>query len=146
MFSDAAPFAARAGFEDAAEELVLVVVPTRKEESRTLARLAIHPAEIEAEAVARPDTMVNPVDLGTILVPNGWLLLGPEQAGVVDVAAISRLREIPGARLRVWFESDPKRESTADIMLRKGRRADRHLRLPESPPSVDRDTAREPRR
>src|SRR5262249_14902345 len=41
-------------------------------------------AAIEADAIARPDTAVNPVDLGTILVPNGWLLLGPEQAGVVD--------------------------------------------------------------
>jgi hypothetical protein len=44
-----------------------------------LARQRLQTARIEAESLARPESVVNPVDLGTILVPHGWLLLGPGQ-------------------------------------------------------------------
>ena len=68
------------------------------------------PAEVQTPgARGRGDrparSVVNPVDLGTILVPNGWLLLGPGQAGVLEVAAISPRprrarvpRSVPGSR------------------------------------------------
>ena len=45
----------------------------------------------------KPDTIVNPVDLGTILVPAGWLLLGPGQTATLEIAAISRTRDLPKA-------------------------------------------------
>ncbi len=57
-----------------------------------LARQTIRLPEIEADAVAIPDHIVNPVDLGTILVPAGWLLLGPGQTATLEIAALSRKR------------------------------------------------------
>jgi len=36
--------------------------------------------EFEADAIARAEMPMNPVDLGAILVPEDWLLLGPGQA------------------------------------------------------------------
>ena len=50
---------------------------------------------------------MNPVDLGTILVPSDYLLLGPGQAATLDVAAISRKRDVPRAEVKAWFESEP---------------------------------------
>ena len=64
---------------------------------------------------------MNPVDLGTILVPSGWLLLGPGQSAVLDVAAIGRDRDRPDARLSAWFDSRPDRKATASMDLRAGR-------------------------
>jgi len=61
----------------------------------------------EAEAEARPDRVVNPVDLGAILVPHGWLLLGPQQASEVEVVALARATDIQRATVSAWFESSP---------------------------------------
>ncbi len=76
-------------------------------DSVELARQAIQSPEIEADAFARPDTIVNPVDLGTILVPAGWLLLGPGQSATLDLAVISRVAAFPRASLNAAFESAP---------------------------------------
>jgi hypothetical protein len=94
-----------------------------------LARLAVPGAKFEAEAVVRPDKVVNPVDLGTILVPHGWLLLGPGQSATLDVAALSRDRDRPRVTLRAWFASPPGRAATLTLGLRAGVRTERLLRL-----------------
>ena len=80
-----------------ADELVLSVHATRgRRQPVELARQSDRDfAELEADAIARPDAIVNPVDLGTILVPAGWLLLGPGQSATLEVAAISRTRDLP---------------------------------------------------
>jgi hypothetical protein len=96
-------------------------------------------AEFEADALARPDEVKNPVDLGTILVPSGWLILGPGQTATLEVAAISRTRAIPLARLRVWFESNTDRVITLPLPLPKGERVRPSVRVPEAPRSGDRD-------
>jgi hypothetical protein len=46
------------------------------------------------------DTLINPIDLGTVLVPNDWLLLGASRASV-GIAAICRTNHIwkPGQGL-----------------------------------------------
>ncbi len=137
-FSAATPFTARVALAASADEIA-VLSDSNQGAKKVLAREAIHPPNLEVEAVPRPDTVINPVDLGTILVPNGWLLLGPGQAGVVDVAALARTNEIPDARVRVWFESTPSVQNAVSILLRKGRRADRHLRVPETSTARDRD-------
>ena len=51
-----------------------------------LARQAVNLPSFEAEAVARPDKVINPVDLGTILVPADWLLLAGGQKAYVDLS------------------------------------------------------------
>src|SRR5262249_38658316 len=70
-----------------------------------LVRQRIQPPALEADAEARRDRLINPVDLGMILFPADWLLLGPGQEAIVDVAAVSRDRDIQGARAAAWFES-----------------------------------------
>ena len=54
-----------------------------------IAREVVPAVPIQADAVAAADTVINPVDLGAILVPADRLLLGDGQSGHVDVAAIS---------------------------------------------------------
>jgi len=134
-FPKSQPFAARISLDTFADELTLSRVP----EGVELARQTITLPEVEADAVARTDTVTNPVDLGTILVPSGWLLLGPGQAATLDVAAISRARAYPRAELKATFESRPSPSASVSIALDAGRVARQQLRLPEPPRDRDRD-------
>ncbi len=129
------PYSARVVLDAFADELVLSTVT----DSVELARQAIHLPEIEADAVARPDTIINPVDLGTILVPSGWLLLGPGQPATLDLAVISRVASFPRASLKAAFESAPGHSVLAPIALAAGRLARHQLQLPEPPHDRDRD-------
>ena len=60
------------------------------------------------QAVARPEKLINPVDLGAILPPYDWLLLAGGQKTSVELAAISYRKEKRSIRVLAWFESDPK--------------------------------------
>jgi len=133
------PYSARVTLESDADELVLSSVPKPAEKPVELARQAVHLPEFEADAIARPDRVVNPVDLGTILVPSGWLLLGPGQSATLEIAAISRTRDLPRARLKSWFDAAPGRVAASPISLRSGVRTRLELKLPEAPPAGDRD-------
>jgi len=86
------------------EEVALVARCARDGHTEELARKSVVWPEIEADAVARPDDPINPVDLGTILVPHDWLLLEGGQTAVIETAAISHVRDISGAHLKAWFE------------------------------------------
>src|SRR5689334_19248665 len=55
---------------------------------------------VEADAQAHPGEILNPVDLGAILVPHGWLLLGPGQNTIAEVAVLSHLEPIDPALVR----------------------------------------------
>ena len=52
-----------------------------------LLRQKVDTLDFEADAVARPDNPVHPVDVGTILVPADWLLLEGQQPGTIKFAA-----------------------------------------------------------
>lgn len=71
----------------------------------------------EADAVACADQPVNPVDLGAIFVPHGWLLLGPKMAATVEVAAVSHSAEVAGAKVSAWLKSRPKDVTRASFDL-----------------------------
>ena len=58
------------------------------------------------------------------------------------MAAISRAKGVPKARVRAWFETEPAREVAAPIALGEGMRAQGHLSLPQAPAGRDRDTLR----
>lgn len=94
----------------------------------------------EAEALARPRDVINPVDLGAILVPKNWLLLGAGQDGIVDLAAISRNRDIPIAVAQAWYESTATTRSSTPLALKSGERVVVQLPLPETPAGRDNDT------
>jgi hypothetical protein len=96
--------------------------------TQLLARQEIDVPQIEAEAIARPIELINPIDLGTVLVPNDWLLLAGGQSAIIDVAALSRDNSLPHARVRASFEGGKAIET--DIALTQGRRAVANLQLP----------------
>ena len=83
-FPTESPYSARVTLDRDADELVFSSDRKPPEKPVELARQAIHFPDFEAESIARPDAIINPVDLGTILVPSGWLLLGPGQSATLD--------------------------------------------------------------
>lgn len=133
-----APAAGRASFETRPTELVLVASSVAGD-TVELARLPIDPIPFEAEAVARPEEVVNPVDLGAILVPNDWLLLAAGQSGVIDVAAMSREADISTARVTAWFETTPTVQTTADLPLKRDVATRSRLPVPALPANGDQD-------
>lgn len=132
------PYVCRISLDPRTAELVLISKSAAGAVVE-LARQAVEQAPLEADAVARPERVINPVDLGAILVPSDWLLLGDGQKGSVDVAAVHYREDMPDARVTVWFESAPDAKATADMPLAKGNRAQVSMPLPASPPKVERD-------
>lgn len=127
--SGKAPLASRVSLNSWPTELRLLAKAPQGEATE-LARLPVQALPFEAEAVARPDPVVNPVDLGAIFVPSDWLLLAAGQGGTVEVAAISRSGDVPTARATAWFESGPKEATATPLALTKDRRAQVKFRLP----------------
>lgn len=104
-----------------------------------LARLVVQVPAMEADGLARPDAVIHPVDLGTILVPSDWLLLAGAQRGSMDVAAVCRSGDVPRARVTAYFESGPQAPTAAEMPLARNRRAQVRLALPPTPASAERD-------
>lgn len=104
-----------------------------------VARLAVEPVPFEADAIARPDRVIHPVDLGTILPPADWLLLTDGQKGTVDVAAICRSGDVPDAHATAWFESAPTVKTATGIALTKNRRAQIRIPVPPASTTLDND-------
>jgi len=132
------PYTWRVSFDPWPTELVLAA-RSAQGAAVELVRKTIEPAPFEADAVARPDGVVNPVDLGTILVPSDWLLLAGGQKGSIELAAICHTGDVPEARAMAWFESAPAEKATAGVALVKDRRFQGSLALPPVPAAVDRD-------
>ena len=119
------------------QEVALQAKCTSAPEPQEIARHTVIWPQIEADAEARPDQQVNPVDLGAILVPANWLLLAAGQSAVIDMAAISHAQDLPSGRIRAWFLGGKVVE--ASLPLASGQRAARQLRVPLTPTS-DRST------
>lgn len=126
-------------FEKNPTELRLLAGSEPGEDPTELARQEVHVPEFEADAIARPDTIVNPVDLGAILPPADRLLLRGDQNASLDVAAIGRDRDLPKAQLSAWFESAPHDKAVASLPLARGRRTEKNMQLPSPPKQTDRD-------
>ena len=133
------PYAARVTVERETDEVAFSRDRKPPDKPVELARQAIHFPDFEAESIARPDEIINPVDLGTILVPSGWLLLGPGQTATLETAAISRTHDWPRARLTARFESLPAAASSASMPLHSGVRESASLQVPQAPSRRDRD-------
>jgi hypothetical protein len=119
------PFYARVELTSIPSALVVEVEceGTRQE----VARQTIRWPQVEADAVAGPDRTTNPVDLGAILPPHDWLLLTPGQTAVIRVAALSRARDVPQAKLRAWFEGSEPIEAALPLVSQQ--RATKELRI-----------------
>ena len=139
--SGKSPFTARVTFttSPAPEELVLLA---KNKEGKTAeqARWKVERPAFETDAEAVADPVVNPVDLGAILPPADWLVLGPEQQARVTVAAFSAKETISGAEVLAWFASDTAKTTKAAIELPKGVRTELRLTLPSPDTAGDHDT------
>jgi hypothetical protein len=96
------------------DQLVLSAKCRYEGQESELLRQPVTLPDFEADATARPEKLINPVDLGTILVPADWLLVAAGQRVIVEVAAISYRGPVHDAHVRVWFESTKK---TAEAVL-----------------------------
>jgi hypothetical protein len=131
------PYRCRVSFDRWPTELVLLA--KSKGASIELARRPVEPVVFEADAIARLDRLIHPVDLGTILVPSDWLLLADGQPGTIDVAAICRSGDVPQGRMTAWFEHAPQAKTATGIALVKDCRAQVSLPLPPAAGAADHD-------
>jgi hypothetical protein len=104
-----------------------------------LARQEVILPSLEAEAVARPEKVINPVDLNAILVPADWLLLAGGQKAYVTVAALNRNKNISSARTTAWFNSAPQNKVSQQLPLSQGNRVQKDLLLPECSRTLEKD-------
>ncbi|MDD2765082.1 MAG: hypothetical protein PHE83_14040 [Opitutaceae bacterium] len=114
------PYVARVSLEDGLEEAALFFKSPPAGEPIELARQTVMPPSFEADAIAQPESVINPVDLGTILVPYDWLLLAGGQKATVEVAALYRGAGVPGASASAWYESAPSGKTTIPMPLKPG--------------------------
>lgn len=132
------PYICPVGMDPRSTELVLFA-KSAEGTTTELTRTSVTSVPFEADAIARPDRLIHPVDLGTILPPSDWLLLASGQKGTIDVAAICRSGDVPGARVSAWFESVPAVKTAVAIALVKDRRVQLGVPLPPTPVTLDRD-------
>ncbi len=118
-----APYAARVALAAGPTKVALRVKSTSGGAPVEISRQTVTLPAFEAEAVARPESLIHPVDLGTILVPHDWLLLAGGQKATVEVVALHRRPTAPGARASAWYESAPGEKATMPISLPPGEQA-----------------------
>ena len=138
-FAETPPYTARVSIEAGADELILSKDSRDGAKPVELVRTAVERPEFEADAIARPNEVINPVNLGTILVPSGWLLLGPSQSASLEVAAVTSRADLTHVKLRAWFESVPARVASASVSITAGVRVQQRPKLPEISASRERD-------
>jgi len=91
---------------------------------------------LEAEAEARLDSAVNPVDMGTVFPPANWLVLAPGQRALIHLAAFHRTADVPDARVVSWFGTSPRKTVETPLPLIRGRRSE----IVTTPPKASFDT------
>jgi len=124
------PFVGKATFIQPFDELVLFAKCKFEGNPLEVVRQQVRIPELEAEAVARPDRLVNPVNLGAILVPYDWLLLGPGQKAGLELAAFSNRNGKRSVQAVAWFESEMKSKAELPLELTGGKKIQVSLPLP----------------
>jgi hypothetical protein len=122
------PFIGKASFTQPLDELALFAKCKFEGTPVEIVRQKIQLPEFEAQAVARPEKLINPVDLGAILPPHDWLLIAGGQKANLELAAISYQKEKRSIRVLAWFESDPKAKTERALELVSNKKAE--LTLP----------------
>ena len=111
-------------------EIALLAKCTYRGDPVEIARETVTAPAFEADAIAKPDRLINPVDLGTVLIPADWLLLLKGERATAEVAVVDNARDVSDVRAVAWFESMPRQKVAANLRLERGRRADLKLVLP----------------
>ena len=121
-------------------EVALLVKADSQSKPTEVTRAQVKPPAFEADAVARPDTVIHPVDMGTIFVPADWLLLAGGQKAEVEVAVLNRGGDASGAAAIAWYESAPDHRAKTDLALNPGRKAGAKLAMGPASRTLKRDT------
>jgi hypothetical protein len=132
-------FSATVSFASHPDQLVLSAKCRYQGKESELLRQPVALPDFEADATAKPEKLINPVDLGTILVPADWLLITAGQKVIVDVAAISWRRAVHNAHLKVWFEST-KKTAGAELDLDPDKRVVKQIETDPVTSGPDEDT------
>jgi hypothetical protein len=125
---DKSSFFATAQLRTVPESVVLLGRCRADGKEEELIRQSVKFPDIEADARAQPEQPINPVDLGAILPPHDWLLIAERQYALLKVAAISRRKDQPNVRLRVWFDDETPVEVA--LPLRRNQRVLKEVRIP----------------
>jgi hypothetical protein len=139
QFSGAAPFKARKPLPENTDQVALFFTGTHSK-IEEIARRKISLSSLEFEAVAQPAKVINPIDLGAILVPADWLLLQHGQKANLSLAVISRTKEVSSVRATAWYGSAPAGKVNSNIVLNQGKKMVSTLALPENIALSDHDT------
>ncbi|MBN2294119.1 MAG: hypothetical protein JXM70_16955 [Pirellulales bacterium] len=113
---------ARVRLEAYPAEIAVLFKSNPNDKPVELARRGVPWPAFEAEAVARPERIINPVDLGTILVPDDWLLLAGGQKAQVELVALNRNSKLSSGQAVAWYESAPGRRATTAMRLTPGQK------------------------
>jgi hypothetical protein len=130
----------RVALESWPSEVALWVKSEAQKEWTKVAQADVNPPNFEAEAVARPDKIINPVDLCAILPPADWLVLAGGQKAEVEVAALSRSGDLSGALVNVWYESTPHQKVKENLDLSDNHKARVKLGLGACSETLKQDT------
>ncbi len=133
-----APCTSRAEFNPWPTQLVLQAIPAEGTPVE-LASKDVDRPQWEADAVACPDKVINPIDLGAILVPSDWLLLSQAQTGSIRGALLSH-GDVKAAQVTAWFQSAPQRTVQTKISVSRDQRVEFHFPLPATPTNCLNDT------
>lgn len=136
--TDKTPFTGRETMAENADQLEIYFVGS-KGNPVSLARQAIELPSFEAEAIATPDRIINPVDLGAVLVPADWLMLAGGQKAYVTLAALSRTKDFSAARVMAWYRSDPQKKVNTAMPLSKGSKVQKDLALTACSKTLEED-------
>lgn len=136
--SDSIPYIGRNPLPVNADQIALDFVSS-KGNHIVLARQKLTLPSLEFEAVAEPDKLINPIDLGAILVPADWLLLEGGQKANLKLALLSRVKNVSSVYVTAWYASAPSKKATMRIHLQQGKKALSALPLPQSSETMEQD-------
>lgn len=114
-----------------AEEIILYY-KDNKGKRKFLGKKEVPFEKFECDALAKSAKIINPVDMGTILVPADWLLLEQGELSAIQFAAVNRDASVKEFELNTWFSSDTAKRSVVKIMLEADKREIFHITSPAS--------------
>lgn len=115
-------------------------MPTVKRYADGTGPQSAHTPTLRSGRIRNPESRINPVDLGAILVPSDWLLLAGNQAGWIQGAAICRRSDLKAAIVKAWFEADPTIQTQANLTFQPNSRMEFRLPVPTTSTDRKRDT------
>jgi hypothetical protein len=121
------------------EEVALLAKSSSNEKEHRVTTLMVNVPMLEADAEVRSAKDIHPVDLGTILVPQNWLLLPGGEAAEIEVAALSHSGNLKNTKVVVWFESSPQKRKSTALPLGRNRRLQVKVVLNGSSTKLERD-------